>query len=331
MVKKIFWLLAILPAVVFPQDSNKEYGVFEYVVQSAHGSFENAAAAIESKATGSGWSRVAVIHSSAPENCSYRSIVFVLVDSTYTRGIMNANSKTGPFAFVDRINLFEDEKGIHVAVINPHSITRTVLMDDLKYETMAEAHLQKLRTLINNAVQGTTSNKQFGELRQQGFIGKTMGVMAGGKFDDKIEDMFVIAGGDLKTVAAKVKKGLSAQGKTWGLHVVYECALPEFQTVVFGSSGSPMDSKSFSIVKAGGDDSRDGFKCAGLAHAAAYPLEIVVVKDGNAVKVRMVDAMFRMKMFFEDAGKWAFMKNMGMPGSIKDEIMSQLSGEFAGK
>jgi len=33
-----------------------------------------------------------------------------------------------------------------------------------------------------------------------------------------------------------------------------------------------------------------------------------------------VDAMFRMKMYFEDAGKWAFMKNMGMPGSLADEI-----------
>ena len=34
--------------------------------------------------------------------------------------------------------------------------------------------------------------------------------------------------------------------------------------------------------------------------------------------------MYRMKMYFEDAGKWAFMKNMGMPGSIHDELAGQI-------
>jgi hypothetical protein len=34
--------------------------------------------------------------------------------------------------------------------------------------------------------------------------------------------------------------------------------------------------------------------------------------------------MYRMKMYFEDAGKWAFMKNMGMPGSIEEEIALQV-------
>jgi hypothetical protein len=33
-----------------------------------------------------------------------------------------------------------------------------------------------------------------------------------------------------------------------------------------------------------------------------------------------VDEMYRMKMFFEDAGKMKFARNMGMPGSIEDEI-----------
>jgi hypothetical protein len=32
-----------------------------------------------------------------------------------------------------------------------------------------------------------------------------------------------------------------------------------------------------------------------------------------------------MKMYFEDAGKWAFMKNMGMPGSIHDELTALIA------
>jgi hypothetical protein len=34
-----------------------------------------------------------------------------------------------------------------------------------------------------------------------------------------------------------------------------------------------------------------------------------------------LDEMYRMKVYFEDAGKWAFMKNMRMPGQIEDEIV----------
>ncbi len=31
-------------------------------------------------------------------------------------------------------------------------------------------------------------------------------------------------------------------------------------------------------------------------------------------------------MYFEDAGKWAFMKNMTMPGSIGGELEDQIEG-----
>jgi hypothetical protein len=35
-----------------------------------------------------------------------------------------------------------------------------------------------------------------------------------------------------------------------------------------------------------------------------------------------------MKMFFEDAGKMAFAKNMAMPGSIEDEIRDKIKAIF---
>jgi len=38
--------------------------------------------------------------------------------------------------------------------------------------------------------------------------------------------------------------------------------------------------------------------------------------------------MYRMKMYFEDAGMWAFMKNMSMPGEIEDEIVKMSVAEL---
>ena len=39
--------------------------------------------------------------------------------------------------------------------------------------------------------------------------------------------------------------------------------------------------------------------------------------------------MYRLKLFFEDAGKWAFMKNMTMPGSLASEIKDRLASALA--
>ena len=71
-------------------------------------------------------------------------------------------------------------------------------------------------------------------------------------------------------------------------------------------------------------DARDDLACPGIDHAPAFPIELVIAQEGDVVEVMLVDEMYRMKMFFEDAGKWAFMKNMGMPGSIEDEIKDKV-------
>jgi hypothetical protein len=35
-----------------------------------------------------------------------------------------------------------------------------------------------------------------------------------------------------------------------------------------------------------------------------------------------------MKVYFEDAGNWAFMKNMRMPGQIQDEIVDMVNANL---
>ena len=87
-----------------------------------------------------------------------------------------------------------------------------------------------------------------------------------------------------------------------------------------GVTGQRVEGDAFRIVGAGGADDRKQMMYPGVDHAAAFPIEVVVVQDGDVIRVQLVDEMYRMKMFFEDAGKIAFAKNMGMPGSIENEI-----------
>jgi hypothetical protein len=94
--------------------------------------------------------------------------------------------------------------------------------------------------------------------------------------------------------------------------------------VIMGVTGEPMEAKAFQIVGPGNNSARDGLACPGIDHAAAFPIELVLVEEEGRVVVTIIDAMFRMKMYFEDAGKVKFAANMLMPGSIEDEIRDKV-------
>jgi len=79
----------------------------------------------------------------------------------------------------------------------------------------------------------------------------------------------------------------------------------------------------------GQNEQRKELACPGLSHAGAYPIEIVVYTDGSGqIRVAMIDMMYRMKMYFEDAGTTSFIKNMKMPGSIEKEITKHIKKGF---
>ena len=306
------------------------FGVFEYVVEQAEGSLAEIVASLEGAVTGAGWQLLATAEGGIPEDCSYQSRVICCYDPAYAAALIEANSVTGAYAVVDRIGIFEDENGTHVSIVNPNSINRTILMDDTNYLEMSETHRLALREMIAAAITGTTSRKQYGQPRSEGYIGKTMGVVAGGKFSDMIKDKGKTGNGSLSEVAGRMRNTLGQTSKKWGLHQVYTVDLSEFGIIVMGTTGEELSRKSYEIVKSGLDDSRQDFACPGNAYVAAYPLEIVLYQEGDNVSVSMVEAMFRMKMYFEDAGKWSFMNNMKMPGSIDKELKKQIKKGLKG-
>ncbi|NQT27778.1 hypothetical protein HQ585_20645 [candidate division KSB1 bacterium] len=320
-------LIVTVSGLTFAGDDKQ--GVYEYVILSAEGEFDAISDSLETAALSKGWEVLTVHESGVPEGCEFRAAVLVLYDSEYGEQIMQANSETGPFAVVDRISLFQDKNGTHVAIVNPNSINRTVLMEDDTNHDWTETHRLKLRDLITASVQGEVSEKQYGQFRNRGYIGRTMGVMAGGSFDGKIKEKLILNNEGFSEIVQKVKLALSQTGPNKGMTLVYTLELEDHNTVVFGTTGTPMDSRSYEIVKAGSDKSRKKFAYPGLAYVGAYPIEVVVSKVDNVITVRLVGIMYRMKMYFEDAGKMAFMKNMGMPGDIEGELEKQIKSAFS--
>ena len=324
-------MFAVLASLSLPGNAidGETYGVYQYVVQNAEGTIDEISAAIGDAAANSGWSVSGTTDSGDPNNCDFKSRVMVLYHPQYADVIVGANTETGPYAALDRVNIFQDEEGTHVSVVNPNSINRTILMDDTNYQEISDKHLQELRAMILSAVNGNESTAQYGEFRTEGKIGKTMGVVAGGDFKKLVKQKYKIKKGTVSAAGQAIGLGFKEKSKTWGLKIVYQVYMPAHNVYVLGVSGSPMDTKSFQIVKGGQNEIRKEFACPGLSHAGAYPIEIVVYTDAaGEVRVALIDIMYRMKMYFEDAGTTAFMKNMKMPGSIEKEIMKHIKNGF---
>lgn len=305
------------------------YGVYVGLVDSAQGSLDELTAALRGGFAGAGWEVLAAYDAGVERaDCDHGARVLVLHSPGYAQAVLGHGPRAA-FALPIRLALYQDEAGTHVAAVNPNSVNRTIVAEH-GFEAQSEAVLQEVTRIVAAAVRGTVVHRQFGQMRTRGLIGRTMGVMAGGPFPDKIEEVYAAPGDspeELRRVADLVWQGMRQQtGRgRWQIHGVYQLDLSAQGAVILGVSGAAMEARAFHIVGAGSDASRSGYRCPGLDHAGAFPVEVVVFRDAGRVRVTLVDEMYRMKLYFEDAGKMKFAANMGMPGSIEDEIRSLIA------
>ncbi len=211
-------MLAVLVSLALPANAidGETYGVFQYVVRQAEGSIDEISAAINDAAINSGWIVAGTTDSKDPNNCDFMSRVIVVYQPNFADIIVGANVETGPYAALDRINIFQDEEGTHVSVVNPIPLTRTVLMEDKKYMDVSAKHLAELSAMIQSAVKGTPSSAQYGEFRTEGKIGKTMGVVAGGDFKKLVNQKYVVKKGSVSAVGLDIGLGFKEKTKTLG-------------------------------------------------------------------------------------------------------------------
>ena len=314
-------LMAATPAPTHTTD-DAQHGVYVRLVEGIDGTVTEATDHLVEALEGAGWQILAVHATGMPAGCPYEARVVVVHSPGYAATIQPYGNHVA-FAVPIRMVVFEDEGGVHVGGINLLSLNRTIVDEQVP----ASAWLpwqNRLGSTITSAFADHAVSTEYGQFRDVGRISRTFGIMAGGPFVEKIEAVMSVPaeGTSVAEVAARLHDGFGAVGDPgdWQLEPIYLVDLPEMQSAVIGVSGGPMEVKAFSIVGSGTDDSRDDYTCPGIDHAAAFPVELVVTRVDDRIEVRIVDEMFRMKMFFEDAGKVAFAKNMGMPGSIENEI-----------
>lgn len=328
--RKVPFLILLLAGLAGPvpaQSGGGRFGVFLRLVDAPAGSFDPLVEAMEPALVKAGWPLLAS-YDAATGGCRYHAKVFVISVPSYHARVLERGARAA-FAIPVRLVIFEDEAGVHVGATNPQSLARTMVGEDF---TAAPAELVgQLHAFVAGGFLGKSVAVQYGQFRDKGLIEKTMGIVAGGPFPDKVEELrSVKATGTMgvKEVADRiVSAGVKPRGR-WGMQLVYRLDLPDRDAVLLGFNGAPMEARSYQIVGSGDDESRAKFACPGLDHAAAYPVELLIVRERDQVKVLAIDMMFRMKIYFEDAGKMKFAANMAMPGSIEDELRDLVEESF---
>jgi len=313
-VRVLVLFFAIFLMTVLPAAAGVQYGTFIKITEKATGSFDAVSKAVESGLQKAGWEILGTYDTGVPQACNFRSRVIIFSSKDYADEIMK-NGVKAAFALPLRAGVYEDETGINIAFVNPASINRTII-DETKLDTFSSVLAESLIDAIAGAVPGTVVKKQIGEIRNKGRVGG----MGGGDFIDKIKEIYTAKDDTdetFKKVSDGVREGILNNTKGWKLTYVYD--LSDHGAIIFGVTNNKMERRAFTI--AGEKRSSSSYKCPGIDHDASFPIEVIVYKDGGRVKVVTLDGMYRMKLYFEDAGMWAFMKNMRMPGEIEDEIV----------
>lgn len=290
----------------------QDYGVYVKVTEKMTGTFDEAVKNAESALAKGGWQVLASYEDAVPEGCKFKAHTLVINSPEYAKKIM-AHGPAAAFAIPLRVGIFTDENGINLSFLNPASINRTVLGDttekDLSLSTM-----KHLENVLASVGKGAVVNRQIGEIRSKGYVGG----MGGGAFSTKVVEIYKKEdrGSAFNEVAAKVKEGIASNGKEWKLVYTLE---PAKDVVIYGVINRKTEARAYGI--AGEKRESDKNSCPGIDHSPAFPIEVVIMKDRGMVKVVTLTEMYRMKMYFQDAGNWAFMKNMSMPGQIEKEIV----------
>jgi uncharacterized protein (DUF302 family) len=309
MVKR-FLVVALFAAFILSLSAQcfaaaREQGVYVKMLEGLKADARQSAPKVEAALKGAGFTILASFENGVPAGCRFKAETIVFTKDDYASKIL-AKGPDKAFALPLRVSIYEDDKGVNVAMMNPVSVDRTIFQNDSE-----DAAAQKIVDEVAAALKtvGPVHQTQAGELRESGAITG----MGGGAFPEKILPA-AASNKSPSEIADELGKGLDPSS---GWHVVYVYK-PSAAVAVVGVTKPQTEGRAFGI--AGEKRATDSNPCPGIDHAPAFPVELVIYKNGAYNSVNLLKEMWRMKLYFQDAGNWAFMKNMAMPGDIQSEI-----------
>lgn len=303
-------LAAVLAACVLSPPApaalvEKTQGVYVTLLSGLKADVGETAAKAEAALKSAGFTVLASFDNGVPRGCQAKARTIVFASEPWAAEVLSGGADKA-FGLPMRLAVYGDASGASVALVNSVSLLRTLHASDAK-DAAARKVVDDVAAAL--APLGDVSPKQTGQLRDNGAIGG----MGGGAFPDKVVPILAPARPPAE-VAEALRTGIADAGG-WRAVYAYKASDDVF---VVGLTNAKTEGRAFGI--AGEKRATEANPFPGLDHAAAFPIEVVVTKKGAGSSVTLLKEMWRMKLYFQDAGNWAFMKNMQMPGDIQSEI-----------
>jgi hypothetical protein len=285
--------------------------------------------------------------------CGYKGKIFIFSSDDYVKMLTSFGNKYLVASFI-RIGIYETNDGIQVIIADPETINRIVFNDldvdpynkavnkTLPYKKKIIDALHSLN-LGTNVEESREPKRDADDLRE---ASKDMFMMVGDMTFFEDEDQFPVIyfqnndkGIDgleklKQTMYSNIKKFTPVKDDKeyrftkkpdedlkW--KIVGEVYSPDKKAVLFGLMRNRTEAVSFYIV----GKETDQNKCPGIDHLTSYPIEVLTMINEDKITVQTPREMFRMDMFFWDAGMSAFMNHMSMPGILDDSIYRALFGK----
>jgi uncharacterized protein (DUF302 family) len=298
-------LACTLAASALAAPVEKAQGVYVTLLSGLKAGVGETAAKAESSLKEAGFEILGSFDNGAPAGCGEKARTIVFSSPAWTSDVLSGGADKA-FGLPMRLAVYGDPSGASVALVNPVSLLRTFYASDAR-DAAAQKAVDDVAAAL--APLGKVAQQQAGQIRETGAIGG----MGGGAFPGKIVPVLAPAKPPAE-VAESLKAGIADAA---GWHAVYLYKVSD-DVFLVGVTNAKMEGRAFGI--AGEKRATAANPFPGLDHAASFPIELVVTKSGAGSSVALLKEMWRMKLYFQDAGNWAFMKNMQMPGDIQSEI-----------
>ena len=338
-----------------------EHGIYLKILENSSEPIEKVVEQINLKVRATGYTVLAqkelsgpdLIHNADEKKCGYRGFVLVLEDTEYIKFLSSLGKKYMAAAFL-KVGIYETENGVQVNLADPETMSRIVLNDleDSKYGKAIKqvtTFKNKLIATIQQVPTGTKVSKAQEPIRSTDDLreaSKDMFMMVGPMTFFEDEDQFPViysekvqdAKQDIQNLIKRVQRNLLSFQPTeddteyqWtpnktDLKWILTGMLfsPDSTAALLGISRNRTEALSFLI--AGQPREEEKNICPGIDHVAAFPIEVLIYAQKGKIVMRTAREMFRMDMYFWDAGKMAFMKYVNLPKMLDNSIKKALLG-----
>jgi hypothetical protein len=354
--KKLFLSLFILFSTInlFPAD----HGIYLLTNKNIQKDFTQVVDDVKAAIENSGFNFLAERDIATPDGvrengedlCGFKGKLLLFTSDAYIKMLTSFGNKYLVASFL-KIGIYETNKGIMINIADPETINRIVFndMDDEPYDKAVNQTLpfkakiiEALHSLgygekVNEAMEPKRETEELRDADRDMFM--MVGPMT--LFDDKDQFPVIYEEEDIKdaTRLETLKDGMyknindfqpneDDKEYRWTKNpdedlrwkIVGEIYSPDKKAIMFGLTRNRTESESFRIV---GDESETN-KCPGINHLTAFPIEVLLMIGKDGIVVQTARQMFRMDMYFWDAGMAAFMDHMGMPGMLDESIYRAL-------